>query len=71
MDEAGAKPASTIMVGDSSIDVLTGRGAAAVTVGVTYGFDPESLAAEPPDAVLHALADLPDFVERLRGSVLV
>jgi phosphoglycolate phosphatase len=71
MDEAGAKPASTIMVGDSSIDVLTGRGAAAVTVGVTYGFDPESLAAEPPDALLHALADLPDFVERLRGSVLV
>jgi phosphoglycolate phosphatase len=70
MDEAGAKPASTIVVGDSSIDVLTGRGAGAVTVGVTYGFDPDSFAADAPDALLHTLADLPAFVERLRATVL-
>ena len=70
MAEAGAEPATTMMIGDSSIDVLTGRGAAAVTIGVTYGFDPQSLTAEPPDALLHAFADLPDFVERLRATVL-
>lgn len=68
--EAGVKPAATVMVGDSAIDVRTGRAAGAVTVGVTYGFDPESLASEPPDAVLHSLADLPDFMDRLRATVL-
>lgn len=70
MEEAGAPPRQTVMVGDSAIDVRTGRAAGAVTVGVTYGFDPDSLAAEAPDAVLHSLSDLPDFMARLRAAVL-
>ena len=36
------------MVGDSAIDVATGRAAAVRTVGVTYGFDPEGLRARRP-----------------------
>jgi phosphoglycolate phosphatase len=70
MEEAGAGARDTVMVGDSAIDVRTGRAAGAITVGVTYGFDPESLAAEPPDAVLHSLADLPELLGRLRATVL-
>ena len=70
MEEAGAPARETVIVGDSAIDVRTGRAAGAITVGVTYGFDPESLAAEPPDAVLHSLADLPDLLGRLRAAVL-
>ena len=68
MAEAGAEPASTVMVGDSAIDVRTGRGAAVFTVGVTYGFDPDSLSADAPDALIHTLAELPALVERLRSS---
>ena len=36
------------MVGDSAIDVRTGRAAGVRTVGVTYGFDPDSLARRAP-----------------------
>jgi len=70
MAESMATPAATVMVGDSSIDVQTGRAAGARTVGVRYGFDPESLILEPPDALYDSLDALPAFVESLRASVL-
>ncbi len=70
MAEAMATPETTVMVGDSSIDVRTGRAAGARTVGVRYGFDPESLLAEPPDALFGTLGELPAFVESLPLSVL-
>jgi phosphoglycolate phosphatase len=70
MAESMATPAATVMVGDSSIDVQTGRAAGARTVGVRYGFDPESLISEPPDALFDSLDALPAFVESLRASVL-
>jgi len=59
LEEAGATPAEGVMVGDSDVDVLTGRGAGVLTVGVSYGFDPESLRAVPPDFVLDDLRQLP------------
>jgi phosphoglycolate phosphatase len=46
------------MVGDSAIDVATGRAAAVRTVGVTYGFDPEGLRDEAPDVLIDRLPDL-------------
>jgi phosphoglycolate phosphatase len=58
MDAAGAQPAETSMVGDSAIDVRTGRAAGARTVGVTFGFDPEGVRAEAPDVVLDAFPEL-------------
>jgi phosphoglycolate phosphatase len=70
MAEAMAAPAATVMVGDSAIDVRTGRAAGAHTVGVRYGFDPESLHSEPPDALLDALSELPAFMESLPLTVL-
>jgi phosphoglycolate phosphatase len=70
MAEAMATPATTVMVGDSSIDVKTGRAAGARTVGVRYGFDPESLVTEPPDALFESLEELPAFMESLPDPVL-
>jgi phosphoglycolate phosphatase len=62
MAEAGVGPPDTVMVGDSAVDVLTGRAAGARTVGVTYGFAPESLREHPPDALLDDIRALPALV---------
>jgi phosphoglycolate phosphatase len=70
MAESAATPRTTVMVGDSAIDVRTGRAAGARTVGVRYGFDPESLVSEPPDALFDHLRELPAFMESLRTTVL-
>jgi phosphoglycolate phosphatase len=57
--DCGARPAQTVMVGDSPIDVRTGRAAGVTTVGVGYGFDPAGLVSEPPDLLLGDLRELP------------
>ena len=56
LEETGANPAETVIVGDSHVDVETGRNAGLWTVGVTYGFAPHSLREIPPDV----LVDTPD-----------
>ena len=60
-DEAGVEPGAAVMVGDSAIDVRTGRAAGTLTVGVTYGFDADSFRDDPPDLLREpphrALAD--------------
>jgi len=66
MTETGLGPQDTLMVGDSAIDVRTGRAAGVKTVGVTSGFDPASLAAEPPDVVIHDLRALPEALRCAR-----
>jgi phosphoglycolate phosphatase len=68
MAETGAGAASTVMVGDSAIDVLTGRAAGVFTVGVRYGFAPHSFRAHPPDVLLDDLRALPHVVAGLGGT---
>ena len=54
-------PASeAAIVGDSAIDVRTGRAAGVFCVGVTYGFDPEGLATDAPDLLVDDLRVLPE-----------
>jgi len=43
------QPDETMMIGDSDIDILTGRNAGAITVGCSYGLSPHTLAAARPD----------------------
>lgn len=64
----GVAPRRTALVGDSAIDVATGRAAGVRTVGVVYGLDPEGLKAARPDCLLDDLRALPD--DLLRAGVL-
>jgi phosphoglycolate phosphatase len=52
------EPKQALMIGDSAVDVLTGRNAGVWTCGVTYGFQPESLRDNPPDILVDSLAEL-------------
>jgi phosphoglycolate phosphatase len=47
-----------MIVGDSSIDVLTGRNAGIATCGVSYGFAPHTLGEIPPDVVVASPKEL-------------
>jgi len=61
LKETRTQPQEAIIIGDSSVDVLTGRNAGMRTCGVTYGFAPHTLCEAPPDVVLddpHELAKL-------------
>ena len=63
MNEAGCSPVETVMIGDSSNDVLTARNAGLWSLGVTYGFAPQSLELTPPDV----LVDHPDELTAALG----
>jgi phosphoglycolate phosphatase len=58
LKETGTVPANAVIVGDSSIDVLTGRNAGIATCGVTYGFAPHTLCEAPPDVMLESPQEL-------------
>jgi phosphoglycolate phosphatase len=58
------KPQETLMVGDSSVDVITGRNANLWTCGVTYGFAPHTLCEAPPDVMVDKPQELAELFER-------
>jgi phosphoglycolate phosphatase len=60
--ESGADRALTVMVGDSSVDVLTARNAGVQSCGVTWGFQPESFAEAAPDFMIDDLRALVEIV---------
>jgi phosphoglycolate phosphatase len=62
MAECGAARAETAMVGDSSVDVQTARNACVAAYGVTWGFQPETFAAYPPDFLIDNPQELADRV---------
>jgi phosphoglycolate phosphatase len=61
LKETNTSPEHAIIVGDSSIDVLTGRNAGIATCGVTYGFAPHTLCEAPPDVVVENPRELGDL----------
>jgi phosphoglycolate phosphatase len=60
--ESGAGRESTLMVGDSSVDVHTARNARIRCCGVTWGFQPETLADPAPDLLVDRMEDMADWV---------
>ena len=56
--EAKVRPEETVMIGDSSVDVITGRNAGTWTCGVTYGFAPHTLCEAPPDVTVDSPEEL-------------
>jgi phosphoglycolate phosphatase len=60
MAEAGVARDATLMVGDSSVDVQTARNAGIACCGVTYGFQPETLADPAPEILIGRMEELAD-----------
>jgi phosphoglycolate phosphatase len=52
LEETGVRPEQAAIVGDSHTDIETGRNAGIWTVGVTYGFAPQTLEDASPDVVV-------------------
>lgn len=59
MEETGARPEETAMIGDSRVDVETARNAGVWSVGCAFGFGPQNLMETPPDVVVETAAEWP------------
>ena len=57
MDETGARPEETVMIGDSQVDVQTARNAGVWSLGCDFGFGPRNLMETPPDVVVDSAAE--------------
>ena len=58
LEESGVRPEQAAIVGDSHVDVRTGRNAGLWTIGVTYGFATHTLENEPPDVLVDEALEL-------------
>ena len=70
--ELGIARERTMIVGDSAVDVRTARNAAVKVCGVTYGFQPESFATDPPDIIVDRPEELAEVViseRKTRGTI--
>jgi phosphoglycolate phosphatase len=63
LQETGVAAAEALMIGDSSVDVLTGRNAGMWTCGVTYGFAPHTLREAPPDVLVETPLELGELLQ--------
>jgi phosphoglycolate phosphatase len=63
--EFGVQPQHALIVGDSHVDVETGRNASMHSIGVTYGFAPHSLAAASPNVLVDQPEELARVFERM------
>jgi phosphoglycolate phosphatase len=60
--ENGSLPEQTLIIGDSDIDIVTGRNAGLWTCGVTYGFVPHSLNLATPDVTIDSAGELTEVL---------
>jgi phosphoglycolate phosphatase len=56
--ETGVRADEAVMIGDSAVDILTGRAAGTWTCGVSYGFAPHTLAETPGDITFDSPQEL-------------
>jgi len=57
MEETGARPEETVMIGDSQVDVETARNAGVWSLGCAFGFGPQNLLDTPPDVLVDSAAE--------------
>ena len=63
MDETGAAPDSTVMIGDTTFDMEMARHAGVMALGVSWGYHPqEQLRSAGAEAVVD---DFPELLENL------
>jgi phosphoglycolate phosphatase len=68
MEDTGRSPDETLIVGDSDVDVQTGRNAGVWSCGVTYGIGSSSLANTRPDLMVEDLRELPALLNQGQSS---
>ena len=69
MRETGIPADRCLMIGDSSVDIQTARNAGIASCGVTYGFQPETLADPAPDRLLDRMEELADWLVGPNGEI--
>ncbi len=64
IEEMGLKPEECVFVGDTCVDIQTGKNAGMFTIGVTWGFRPiEELLENGADFIAHSPSDILKVVE--------
>jgi len=64
-EQVGVSPENCLMIGDTTVDIRSGRAAGAQTVGVLSGFGHEKeLVRAGADIILESVADLPNILVR-------
>jgi phosphoglycolate phosphatase len=58
LEENGVRAEEAVIIGDSHVDVETGRNAGLWSIGVNYGFAPHTLKENPPDVLVDAPHEL-------------
>ncbi|MCL6472542.1 MAG: HAD-IA family hydrolase [Firmicutes bacterium] len=53
-----AKPHESVMTGDTDVDVLAGKNAGTLTIGVTYGFHGTRIADSSPDYIIDSIEEI-------------
>jgi phosphoglycolate phosphatase len=61
LEQSKTDTREAVIIGDSSIDVITGRNAGVWSCGVTYGFAPHTLCEAPPDVVIDEPRELAEL----------
>ena len=59
MDETGAQPEETVMIGDSKVDVQTARNAGVWSLGCSFGFGVPTLDENRPDVLVDRASEWP------------
>jgi phosphoglycolate phosphatase len=62
LTDTNGRPEDTWMIGDSAVDVLTGRNAGVRTCGVSWGYATDSFKATPPDVLVHRFEEIEEIV---------
>lgn len=66
MEEVGAAPEDTIMIGDSNYDMAMARAAGALPIGVSWGFQPVAALKEAgAQTIVHSYRELRDLLGNL------
>ncbi len=64
IEAVGAEPESSLLVGDTRVDVLAAREACCRCAGVRYGFRPDDFIDCPPDYLIDSMEDLPGVLQK-------
>jgi len=70
LQETSLTPQAAMIVGDSDVDIQTGRSAGVWTCGVSYGFGNLELDSNPPHLFVHSLPELAEILSSADRSTL-